>query len=523
MLIAGIFLILVLTTVASYVMKKRGVRLGYVWLILAFSGFAIWLVLFFVSFERISPFTVQNWFRSADAGLSLNFKINRTNWAMIFTLLTMHISFLLTAAIREDLKRDFIYWIVESGEIALTFAILVSADLLTVVLTWAAMDIAGLLYKLFLRQELNTDEVFYPYTAKLLGSFLLVFNMAKLAGNGQSMMLDSLPATSSQSIFFAAVLHSGIIHFKPFKKDKRLTITILDFYNFFLPFISSLFLITYLPENDFSFIAYLILLLAFLIIAFHFIRLWMNAQDDLSAIRNLLYSFFGLIGFRYLTGTHNDSVSWFVLMVMGINWLLIFSHRSKSLTLFAALMLISISGLPFSLVSYGNNGIITESITVSAFLLVIYHIIFNLGYLKRLLQKKLVFEDLEQSFQIIYMVGLSLTLLSLGVCSFRSMGSLMDEIAYWWIGILVVGATTGFYFWTKNRKVEDQQGENKTAILGDRIIRLMSLGWVNEVVGFIYRNTKAVVFGFSQLLEGEGGVLWSIVFLALLFTLLKIG
>jgi hypothetical protein len=35
--------------------------------------------------------------------------------------------------------------------------------------------------------------------------------------------------------------------------------------------------------------------------------------------------------------------------------------------------------------------------------------------------------------------------------------------------------------------------------------------------------TRPLVAGFSLLLEGEGGVLWSIVFLALLVTLIQTG
>ena len=521
MLIAGIFLILVLTTVAAYVMKKRGVRLGYVWIVLAFSGFAIWAVLLFVPFDHISPFSNLDWFRSADYRLGVNFKINQSNWAMIYTLLALHVSFLLTSTTRQDLKRDFIFWIIEAGEIALSFAILVSADLLTVILTWSTMDICGLLYKLFLCQELNMDEVFYPYIAKLLGSLLVVYNAAKLAGSGQSTMLDSLPVASSASLFFAAILHSGILPFKPFKESKRLTVTILDFYNFFLPFISSLFLITYLPENSFHVIGGLALRLASLIIAFYFITQWIRAKEDLKGIHDLLYSFTGMLSFRFLTSTHNDSISWFVLIIMSVNWLLIFSHRSKSLNLFSVLVLISLSGLPFSLVGYGNNAVIPELITLSAIMLIIYHILFNIGYLKILFRKKLVFEELESSYQIAYIIGLSLIVLSLGVVTFRLMGSLMDEVSYWWVGILITGSTAAIYY--RMQKKSDEEPERKPALLDERIVGFMSFNWTNGVVDFLVVNVRTLVSGFSQLLEGEGGVLWSIVFLALLFTLLKIG
>jgi len=103
------------------------------------------------------------------------------------------------------------------------------------------------------------------------------------------------------------------------------------------------------------------------------------------------------------------------------------------------------------------------------------------------------------------------------------LGSLMDEVAYFWAGILVVILSLGFFF---------RERSNNKALLPEVKLASKSAGWVQRaltfdwffrITGIFLDRVKPLVSGFSLLLEGQGGVLWSIVFLALLITLLQTG
>ena len=52
---------------------------------------------------------------------------------------------------------------------------------------------------------------------------------------------------------------------------------------------------------------------------------------------------------------------------------------------------------------------------------------------------------------------------------------------------------------------------------------LLRLDWLYRLVGFSYRVAQSMVRALTRILEGEGGVLWVLVLLALLVSLLQSG
>ena len=496
-------------------------RLGYVWMTLGVSALIIWFVLMFIPYERILPFTIQNWYRSGSALLGLSFAVNVSNWPVVFALMAFHILFLFTAATQPELNRDFIFWIVEAGEVALSYAVLTSSNLITVILTWTALDVSGLLYHIFLRDSWDIDYIFYPFIFKLAGSLLLVFTNAELVGSGQNTILENLPVSSSAMLFFSALLHSGIFPYRPFKQDKRLIVTIVDFSVFFLPFIVSLFLITSLPMPNFPLVSTFFLSLVFLLIFINFSPGWFSKEETLQSIHQLLFSFIGLIGFLFFMKNESSVIHWFVILIIGVNYLLLYYRRSKALRIFTILMLLSFTGLPFSLTGYSFVAFDSIMAVISAIGLIAFHIVFNVGFIRLVFKEKEAFEELDASYQIIYMAGLGIAILSLGVVTFRTLGSLLDEFNNWWMGILVFLTTLGLYFrYTKNETTQDAE---KVYPWRKKIVDLLTFQWFYKASDYLVQAVRTIVSTFSQLLEGEGGVLWSIVLLALLFTMLKIG
>ena len=255
MLIAAILLILALTSVAAYVVRKRGVRIAYVWLLLVAIAFVILLVLLFISSGRINPLVYQNWFRSGNYQLSLNFQISEINWPVITAFIAMHTALLLTATARQNFRQDSFFWIIETGLAALGFAVLAAADLWTVVLTWTALDLVTILYRVFIREITDFKSLYRSYFFKLSGSLLLALNAAQMAGRGQSLLLVNLSPPNSVALLFAAILHSGVLPLAQPKKADRDMETFLDYQTFSLPLLSSLYLVTYLPAGNLALMA----------------------------------------------------------------------------------------------------------------------------------------------------------------------------------------------------------------------------------------------------------------------------
>lgn len=495
--------------------------MGYVWLTLGLSALLIWFILIFLPFERIQPLMIQNWFQSGSSQIELIFAINSNNWAVVIALLSLHMFFLFIAATQPDLNRDFKFWIIEVVEVALTLIVFISANLLTVILAWTIFDIAILLYRIFVRENHKNNEIYYPYIFKLAGSFLLIYTNAKLIGSGQNTLLENLPVSASLTLFFAALLHSGILPYRPMKQGQKLVITIVDHFAFFLPFISSLFLVAYLPVPNLSIVIRAILGFLFSGIVYYFSSRWLSVKNMLGAIQNNLFLFIGFLGFLFTVNYRSSILHWFVILIICLNYLVLNYRQSKTLRIFSILLIMSMTGLPFSLIDYSTVELNTLPSYILILGLISFHVIWNIGFLRLLFKEKDAFEELESSYQMIYIAGLGLVILSLGIITFRSLGSLINELVNWWIGVVIVLSTMAIYFWQTRRKPETEEKVKSPERF--RVTEILTFSWFFSIADNFIQFMRMIVSTFTQILEGEGGVLWSIVLLALLFTLLKIG
>ena len=201
MLVAAIFIILVISTLAAYIMRKRQVDLPRVWMLMVVVGVLLWLVALIIPHDGTLPFAIKNWFSTNDIQISLNFAINPTNWSIVFAILTTHLVFLFVSSSRQALNQDFIFWILEAGEIALAYFVVTAADLWTVIIAWTVMDVGNLAVELYMQKGAALSRVVTPLFFKLSGSLLLIYATAVSSGNSQVLLVENIPAASS-GLFF---------------------------------------------------------------------------------------------------------------------------------------------------------------------------------------------------------------------------------------------------------------------------------------------------------------------------------
>ncbi len=525
MLVAAIFIILVVSTIAAYILRKRQVVLSRVWMIMAAVSVLLWLSTLVVPHDGVISFMIENWFSADNARINLTFSINSTNWPLILTLLTVHIAFLLVSGAKQELNRDFIYWVLEAGEVAVAYAVITAADLWTVIIAWTAMDIGNLAYDLFFQKKNTVTQILTPMIFKFAGSLLLIYATAISSGNNQILLLENIPVSSSGLFLTAAILHSGVLPYRFPTKGKKEIETVTNIMFYLIPFISSMFLIAKLPEGDIPFLSYLLISVITIGGMFYFGVLWMRSRDELKGIYYLSLAFTASIIFRFITGSHQDLVPWLVLLLLGGSWLVLFSHRGKSTRFFQIFMIISMMGIPFTLTSYGNSLLFTSGFKFSAIFILVFHVLFLIGSYTYFAMEKEQFDDLDSSSQLNYLIALVFSLLAIVIIAYRSAGSLLNEISNWWAGLLVSAAGFGYIFWQrrKSQKAHEEMPEFERSITQKRIENILSFDWLIHGTSILTERIRPFVNGFSNLMEGEGGILWSIVFLALLVTLLRTG
>jgi hypothetical protein len=518
-----IFFLCLLSPLVGYVLKKRGVRTAYIWMLFVFISLILWLLLLFIPNNRFSPIIINDWFKFGEINISLQFALNPQNWILVLSLFAFNLSFFLTGIARLDVKNDLRRWIFQLLLLAFSFLALISADLWSVVLLWTVLDLLELAYHHFILKEVNERFYFRKFIIKSLGSILLIWNIAFLSRSGFNSLLNGIVAsTPTTSIFLAALMHSGMFPLnieskKPTEeKSSELLLTVFSVSSFVVSFS----VVTSLPAPELPLaISFILSILSYLLIIFSLIQ-WILIKELNNSIQFLLLGESCGFIFLYFSGAIQNITYTLALLPLSILWLVLFTHRSKNLLIFPVISTFFTTGLPLSLIAFGPRGFIGNGISFGMVVLIFSQILFLIGYLKYAFEKNEKFNELEAWYQAAYLAGLFLSFLSVAAIIFYSRTTFSSEIQFWWIGVTVLTlGLLGYLFSIKIFYKEKAPIFSWQARLTS-IWKFLSFEWLFNIFSFVESKVSGFVNGFSRLMEGEGGIMWALVLLILIFTVL---
>jgi hypothetical protein len=163
-------------------------------------------------------------------------------------------------------------------------------------------------------------------------------------------------------------------------------------------------------------------------------------------------------------------------------------------------------------------------------LFIIAHGLMVLGFLNRVLRPGGEVGALESWARLVFPLGLILiiqSMIALGLVGWP--GAL--TLGVWWLPLVstVLIFTAVILVWRfgtglTNFQLPASSGVRKvTDWLFPHLDPVFRLEWVYRIVWHLFNFFGRILNGFSGLLEGEGGVLWTLLILVLLITLLSGG
>ncbi len=516
------FILCLLSAIACYFLKIRGVRTAYIWMVLVFICISIWFTLILFPIDRLSPLIIKDWLKFRETSINLHFAFTSQNWLLVLSLFTINISFLLTGIARLDIKSDLKNWIFQLLLIAFSFLALISADLWSVVLLWTALDLLELSFHRLVLNDANEKVYFRKFIVKSIGSIILIWNIAFLSKSGFNPLINGIVSSSpNTSIFLASLMHSGILPLNvksrtlSEEKSSDLLKQLFDVINFLVSFS----LVSNLQVTELPFVlSFVISIGSYILIIFSSMQ-WALAKDNSQSFDFFLLYETGIFIFLYLSGAARYIIFLLVMLTISIMWLKMFSHRSKSLLVFPVICLFLITGLPLSLNAYGPRGFIGEGLSVGLIVSFSAHILLIFGFLRRAFDGNEKFHDLESWYQVAYLIGLFLPFQSAAAIIFKSKIDMAVEFQHWWIGlVMTILGISGYLF--SGRKINKQVLEINNPQKRP-IFQFLSFDWIFDNLTFFENRVWGFVNRFSGLMEGEGGIMWALVFLILIFSLLS--
>lgn len=517
MLIGLFFLVNILVVGGAFFLRWRGWRTAHIWMILVAISLLEWLMLVLIRVENINPLDLRNWYRLGEISVGLQFQVTNRNWPIAFSILAALPALLLTGIARLNVRKDLISWSVGIFFIGISFLAVNAADLWALVILWTIFDILEIFYHLIVVPAPDLIHLQRSLIFRFLGSLLLIYNSSLLYRSGINPLVGNISDEQSVLFILAAILHSGILPFNissvsdQASKTERIIHRMVQL----LLVTSSFSILTFFSTPDYRFPMNLVLPIFLFILLLQFgFQLYSGKMEEF----NEKWQIFIAVFLIFLYVSYGNLQFWIPVFFNLSLFLILYSYHNKTFLLFPLIQIVLVSGLPYTLNAFGTRGFNDTSslipLIVSAFLLALL----QERIFKAINREPNEIEAMEPLYQIVYLSGLLVILLSSGLITFKNIGLPKDELSLWWLGVfeLLLTGSLIFLSLSKNFKIPSRlKLDHSSAIL-----KILTLDWLFDIGIAIPNRIKNFAFGFSNLLEGAGGILWAIVLLILLLSIL---
>ncbi len=516
MLILITVTILFVTALVLLVLQSAAPGFRYSWLIATGGALLAWISVFVWQVQMgVAPIELRlpTWQPALLFSQSPSFVGDRLAWIFALSLATLCLAIILTAVVRSDFPRP-INWIGTLILTSLGILAVVADNPLTLVLIWAAIDISELVAQMRSIEDPQLSErAVIAFASRVAGILVLLWAGMVSISNGK--VLDFRQALPQVGLYLvlAAGLRIGVLPLHlPYSSESTLQRGLGTGLRL-ISAASSLILLARIPVSSLTspLTPYLLILAA--LAAIYGGWMWLRAPDELNGRIYWLIGMSSLAVAAALQANPIGAAAWGCATVLTGGALFLSSEQNKWLLRALFIGAWGISSLPFSLTATGwNSGTPNSLFTWLAWpLLIMAHAMLIAGFIRhsQRMTTRVSNEDQPIWAKNVYPVGIFLLLLTtilLGL--FGWSGTL--QLGNFFIGVPVVLLALGLLSLTPRLQIL-----NPVRAHWVRPVNPTWLDWVYQALGGLYRQLRQVSEGISGILEGEGGIMWTLLFLAL--------
>jgi hypothetical protein len=511
-----LFPVIVMFLTAVILLFMRFVRRNYKysWLI-ALGGATLALVGVFLWHIRLpQSISLAAWQPIALFSFSPTWLADGTSWPYALSLSTLATVVIWTSIVRTE--NDPAAW---AGTLLLTcigILAVTAENPLTLILAWSALDLTELFAMLRSTDgEERSRGVVIAFAARLAGTGLVIWGNLVTLSTGNPIDFRSTPERAGIYFLIAAGLRLGVfpLHL-PYQKENVLrrgfgtTLRLVSA-------AASLSLLARIPASALhsSLLPYLLILAA--LAALYAGWMWLRASDEILGRPFWVLGTASLAIGASLLGNPTGSIGWGVMLVLGGGLIFLFSARQRNIIWVPLLSLWGLSALPFSATATA-----WETGRQLSWLYIIPFIpaqaLLATGVIRHVLHPgESSLESHERWTKFLYPIGLLLMaaiMVLLGVWGWNGAGHIGMVWPALGANILVIGFTALALTILVQLLTPSSSGQ---------WTRIFRLEWLYAIVVTTYEFFCRVAEIVTSSLEGEGGLLWSLLLLALIFSILS--
>jgi hypothetical protein len=503
--------ILLLTAVAVLALRIFLPAFRSTWLVASGGGILALVSVFAWSTDSPAHVQFSIWQPASLFTQSPAFAADGIAWVFALSVIALALAVIVTSAARANFPSPLAW----SGILILSSLGVLAAvadNPLTLVLIWASLDLAELVIQLrFVEDPKLTERVVISFASRAAGIVVLLW--ASLVGAANGIRLDFHSASSQAGFYLliAAGLRIGVLPLHlPYAADSALRRgfgTALRM----ISAASSLVMLARIPAGSIasSLTPYLLMLAA--LAAVYGGWMWLRAPDELTGRPFWLIGVGSLAVAATLRENPAGAAAWGSALILCGGVLFLSSEPNKWLVRSLWIAVFGISSLPFSLSASGWNSS-RESFFLAWIPLVIAQAMLLAGFIRHLLRppaSRASYEDQPLWAKNIYPIGIFLLL-----------GIIVLLGLFGWDGSLQTGnvfasltaslLTFGLVWFTPRLRIL-----NPVRAHWVRPANVTWLDWGYQALWNLYRETGRLSNVFTKILEGESGIMWTLLFLVL--------
>ncbi len=504
---------LLITALSLLVLRLTAPNFRYSWLIATGGALLGWISV--LVWQAQMPLALQfpAWQPTVLFAQSPTFVGDGIAWTYSLSLATLCLAIILTAVARSGFPRP-INWMGTLILTALGILAVVADNPLTLVLIWAAIDISELIAQMRVVDDPQLSErTVISFASRAAGIFVLLWADMVSVANGQALDFRAAPPQAGLYLLVAAGLRIGVLPLHlPYSGESSLRRGFGTGLRM-ISAASSLILLARIPSSSLAspLTPYLLILVALAAVFGGW--QWLRAPDELTGRPFWLIGMGSLAVAAALRANPVGATAWGCGLILAGGALFLSSEPNKWMTRALLIGAWGISALPFSLTATGwELGAPGSPLAWLALPpLVAAHAMLVAGFIRHSLRTttRLSSEDQPIWARNVYPIGISILLLTtilLGV--FGWPGTL--QFGNWFVGLLVSLLTVGLVWLTPRLRIL-----NPVRAHWVRPTNASWLEWGYQILWNLYRQLGRVSNVISNVLEGESGIMWMLLFLAL--------
>lgn len=508
-------------------LSRIKINVGRAWLIAAVFSLLNWGTIFALKWFYPLQFVIEEWFPIGETyQRGIFFRLDEISWPLLLALCAVQSAVIITDSSRLDEIPSVSIW---AGVFLVysvgMFAVLTNS-IISIILVWALVDIIELFILLRTSTpDQSINEIVVSFGVKILGLFSFILGL--LVSYEQNSPLRIGEETNNIGIFIlvAVGLRLGVIPFNlpfvsgsPIRRGLGNSIRMVSV-------TTSVMVLLRMPIGSFDERAQSILfILTSLGILFGAI-MWLGSSSELEGRPYWIITMSGLAIYSSMNGSQLSNLTWTLALILSGSVIFLYSSRGQKLTTIPLIAVIGLSGLPFTPSNSGWQGIIIPGQTFENIIITISFIILLLGYIQHATVIDSYLTKKEKWVWITYPIGLVLLIITHWVIFFVSelnwnmQGNIFLSI-FTFISPLV------FYFLIQKYIRSSDYSRFINVVLfpiGNFVKKVLSFRWLYKLFWSILEILQRIINLFSNILEGQGGIIWVIVFLLMIITLVASG